>query len=277
MKTLLFVYGTLCRGLPRNHVLSDCEYLGPALTQGTLTDLGQYPAMTPGDGTVIGEVYHINGEDTLARLDEIEGFKEDIINESLYERQKQPVRLFSTGEWIDAFAYVYNQSPSLMIKIEGGDYRRYLLDRHGDVVYYLAFGSNLDTTRLEERIGSWKDAIPGRLPGFRLNYNKRPGEDDGHAFANAVAGIEGKDIPCVAYQVERFSLMKLDSHENVPTSYIRTVLPMITKQATTLLGHIYLANPDMIVPDRKPAEQYRDYLIKGYQIHGLGELADYEP
>jgi gamma-glutamylcyclotransferase (GGCT)/AIG2-like uncharacterized protein YtfP len=275
-KTLLFVYGTLCRGLSRNDALARSKYLGPALTQGVLTDLGQYPALVPGEGSVLGEVYEIAAEDILASLDKIEGYKEDIINESLYRREKQAVRLFATGESVDAYVYIYNQSISQMMPIPGGDYRRYILDRHGDVIYYLAFGSNLDTARLEDRIGTWKDTIPGRLPGFRLQYNKRPVEDDGNAFANAVVGGEGKDMPCVAYHVERFSLMKLDSHENVPESYIRTVLPMVTKQGSTLLGYIYLANPDMIVNDRGPSDQYREYLAKGYRIHGLGDLADFE-
>ena len=275
-KTLLFVYGTLCRGLSRNDILRHAEYLGPALTQGVLTDMGQYPALNPGEGTVIGEVYQIAGEDILDRLDEIEGYKGDIINESLYRREKQAVRLFSTGEWVDAHIYIYNRPSSSVIPIPGGDYRRYLLDRHGDVIYYLAFGSNLDTAQLEDRIGTWKDTIPGFLPGFSLRYNKRPVTDDGHALANAIAGIGGKDMPCVAYHVERFSLMKLDSHEDVPESYIRTVLPMKTRQGAALLGYIYLANPDMIVNDRQPSDPYRDHLAKGYRIHGLGDLADFE-
>jgi len=71
-------------------------------------------------------------------------------------------------------------------------------------------------------------------------------------------------------------MMKLDSHENVPTSYIRTVLPMITRNGSPLLGYIYLANPDMIVNDRQPADHYRNYLSQGYRIHGLGELAEFE-
>ncbi|MCP4754832.1 MAG: gamma-glutamylcyclotransferase [Proteobacteria bacterium] len=275
-KTLLFVYGTLCRGLSRNEVLRYSDYRGPAQTEGVLTDMGQYPALIPGEGTVIGEVYEIADEDVLDRLDEIEGYKGDIINESLYRREKRAVRLFSTGEWAEASLYVYNQPASPAVPIPGGDYRRYILDRHGDVVYYLAFGSNLDTARMEERVGTWKDTIPGYLKGFRLKYNKRPETDDGYAFANAVAGIEGVDIPCVAYHVERFGLMKLDAHEKVPTSYIRTVLPMTTRQGNTLLGHVYLANPDMIVADRKPSDPYRQRLLNGYRIHGLGDLADFE-
>ena len=71
---LLFVYGTLLKGMEREFVLSDSQYLGPAVFQAQLFDLGDYPGIKVGRGLVIGELYEINRV-TLDLLDKLEGYK----------------------------------------------------------------------------------------------------------------------------------------------------------------------------------------------------------
>ena len=70
---IVFVYGTLLKGLERSHVLSSSSYLGPALVQAQLFDLGSYPGIGEGNNDVIGELYEVTPE-TLAELDSIEGY-----------------------------------------------------------------------------------------------------------------------------------------------------------------------------------------------------------
>ncbi len=71
----LFVYGTLLQGLERAQVLRESAYLGPAMITGDLFDLGEYPGVRPGTGSVVGELYEI-AENTLEQIDRIEGYDE---------------------------------------------------------------------------------------------------------------------------------------------------------------------------------------------------------
>jgi gamma-glutamylcyclotransferase (GGCT)/AIG2-like uncharacterized protein YtfP len=269
---LLFVYGTLCRGLSRNDVLKKSEYLGLALCKGILKDVGSFPALINGDGEVIGEVYRIDSDTVLPLLDQFEGYLKNDESRSLYVRKELSVRLLSTGKCIDSIVYNYNRDAEDFPVIPNGDYRQYLLDQKKGTVFYLAYGSNLSTSRMKKRIGSWKQIVKGYLPDYRLVFNKRPGSGDPFAFANITAGIKGKDCPCVAYEIERELLSKLDKCEGTPIHYIRTVLPMISNDGQEIQGNIYVANPDQLVHNRQASDKYRRYLLRGYEEHGLGRL-----
>lgn len=85
---LVFVYGSLLRGLRNHHFLENQEFLGSATTQGAyyaLWNLGSFPGLTEvgecGVGeSVSGELYRVS-EDCLAELDGLES------NGTLYQRK----------------------------------------------------------------------------------------------------------------------------------------------------------------------------------------------
>jgi gamma-glutamylaminecyclotransferase len=82
---LLFVYGTLKRGLCRHHALAGARFIGEARTPPDfrLIHLGTYPGLvrdTPGV-SIRGELWEVDA-DCLARLDEVEG-----VDEGLYRRE----------------------------------------------------------------------------------------------------------------------------------------------------------------------------------------------
>jgi gamma-glutamylaminecyclotransferase len=76
---VLFVYGTLKRGLRLHALVRHCEFLGTARTAPgyTLVRVAWYPGMIRRDGApgVIGELYRVDPA-TLADLDFIEGVPE---------------------------------------------------------------------------------------------------------------------------------------------------------------------------------------------------------
>jgi gamma-glutamylcyclotransferase (GGCT)/AIG2-like uncharacterized protein YtfP len=114
---LLFVYGTLMRGLPLHGVLlaGGAAFLGPATVSARLFDLGPYPAAVPdASGIVRGELYRIGDPSLWARLDSLEG--------SQYHRRESRVRL--TGDR-GAIAHVYWYVGPLgrAVPIRNGDYR----------------------------------------------------------------------------------------------------------------------------------------------------------
>ncbi|MCG8391462.1 MAG: gamma-glutamylcyclotransferase [Pseudomonadales bacterium] len=71
---LVFVYGTLKRGLRNHHFLRRARFVGAACTAPAfqLFDLGGCPgAWLPGSGVIHGEVYEVDAL-TLASLDRLE-------------------------------------------------------------------------------------------------------------------------------------------------------------------------------------------------------------
>jgi gamma-glutamylaminecyclotransferase len=75
-RTILFVYGTLKRGLRNNHLIADQEYLGAFQTEPRyrVIDLGPHPGLVVDEANglaVRGELWSLN-ERSLAELDAFE-------------------------------------------------------------------------------------------------------------------------------------------------------------------------------------------------------------
>jgi gamma-glutamylcyclotransferase (GGCT)/AIG2-like uncharacterized protein YtfP len=112
---LLFVYGTLMRGMPLHHVLAGMAHVGDGRIAARLVDLGAYPGAVPAsDAEVRGEVYRIARAERWAALDYAEGPQ--------YDRREVAVRLDDGGRVI-AFVYWYRGPLDAGVPIPGGDYR----------------------------------------------------------------------------------------------------------------------------------------------------------
>ena len=126
MRELVFFYGTLMAGFDRRRragIDDKLTYIGRGSIQGALFDLGLYPAAVPGpDGRVWGEVYEMTESATvLAALDEIEGYRHDDSDRSLYLRQEADV-LLAGGTRARAWVYFYNAPLGRAPRIASGDY-----------------------------------------------------------------------------------------------------------------------------------------------------------
>ena len=88
-----------------------------------LFDLGIYPAAVPAtEGLVWGEVYAMDDAQTvLSALDDIEGYRSDDPDRSLYIRQHADVRL-PDGQVAPAWVYFYNAPLGQAPRISSGDY-----------------------------------------------------------------------------------------------------------------------------------------------------------
>ena len=130
MTDLVFFYGTLMRGFERRgraQIEAELAVQGRGWIRAALFDLGFYPAAVPAtDRCVWGELYRIQNVDAvLAALDEIEGFRRDEPDASLYTRVETPVTLEEGGVEM-AWVYFYNAPLGQAPRIESGDYRQYL-------------------------------------------------------------------------------------------------------------------------------------------------------
>src|SRR5215204_4186235 len=100
------------------------RYIGRGSIRGALFDLGLYPAVVPAphEGLVWGEVYEMADSVTvLAALDEIEGYRHDDPDKSLYLRQQADVAL-PDGTGARAWVYFYNAPLGRAPRIASGDY-----------------------------------------------------------------------------------------------------------------------------------------------------------
>lgn len=130
---LVFFYGTLMAGFDRRRragIDNKLRYIGRGSIRASLFDLGLYPAAVPAaEGLVWGEVYEITDEATvLAALDDIEGYRHDDSDRSLYRRLKVEVALPDGGHEM-AWVYFYNAPLGRAPRITSGDYVEHLKSR----------------------------------------------------------------------------------------------------------------------------------------------------
>jgi gamma-glutamylcyclotransferase (GGCT)/AIG2-like uncharacterized protein YtfP len=123
---LVFFYGTLMAGFDRRRragIDDKLRYIGRGSIQGSLFDLGLYPAAVPAaDGDIWGEVYEMaDAPMVLAALDDIEGYRHDDPDRSLYRRSKVDVVL-PDGTRAQAWVYFYNAPLGQAQRIASGDY-----------------------------------------------------------------------------------------------------------------------------------------------------------
>ena len=127
----VFFYGTLMSPFNRpgrQRITPKLNFTGRGRIRAALFDLGIYPAAVPtdDDSVVWGEVYQT--EDTasvLAALDEIEGYRPNEPDRSLYTRSLSDVTL-EDGRAEKAWAYFYNAPLGRAHRIMSGDYLEHL-------------------------------------------------------------------------------------------------------------------------------------------------------
>jgi len=123
----VFFYGTLMTPFNRpgrQRVESRLIFAGRGRIRAALFDLGIYPAAVPADddSIVLGEVYTLSDPvPVLAALDELEGFRPNEPDRSLYQRVLTDVTL-EDGRVQKAWVYFYNAPLGRAQRIESGDY-----------------------------------------------------------------------------------------------------------------------------------------------------------
>jgi len=122
---LLAAYGTLMRAFGRHEALGVADaltFVASCRFEGRLYDLGAYPGAVPGDGTVRGEVFRLDGPDVWARLDRYEGYDPDHEAASLFVRRRASLGVPDVTAWV----YWYNGDPAGGVRVPSGDWRAYI-------------------------------------------------------------------------------------------------------------------------------------------------------
>ena len=263
---IIFVYGTLLKGLERAHVLSSSPCLGPALAQAQLFDLGSYPGIDEGNDNVIGELYEVTPE-TLAELDSIEGYFENSPESSLYLRKTFTAQKFADGSTVDVQAYFYS-GPSGTI-IEDGDYRSFRIqNERPERQWIIAYGSNISSERINGRflksgVGLAEEYKKGVVPGFELVFNKNAYADDSvYANIRFKGGSDGCYATAWSLTSEQISV--IDRCEGAPKHYVRAGVLFEPEGESAQIVQCYLAHPDKVISDRNPRNDYLRFIQDGY-------------
>lgn len=122
----VFFYGTLMAGFDRRRragIDEKLTYRGRGSVRGSLFDLGIYPAAVPAsEGVIWGEVYEMSDPTAvLTALDDIEGYRQDDPDKSLYARAVADVTM-PDGRVVEAWVYFYNAPLGKAPRIPSGDY-----------------------------------------------------------------------------------------------------------------------------------------------------------
>ena len=130
LQDLVFFYGTLMAGFDRRRragIDEKLSYIGRGAIRAALFDVGLYPAAVPApESQVWGEVYAMSDRGAvLTALDEIEGYRSEDPDSSLYLRQETDVRL-PDGNTAKASVYFYNAPLGRAERIASGDYLQHL-------------------------------------------------------------------------------------------------------------------------------------------------------
>jgi len=134
-------------------------------------------------------------------------------------------------------------------------------------LWYFAYGSNLDTDRKQYRTGLIRESHIAKLSGYRLAFNKRSGRY--RACANLLANPT-EEVYGVIYRCTPEALVELDYHEGVSSGHYRQeTMQVQTLDGQTLRAIAYVANPDYIIPEGRPSDEYLKHILRGARTHRL--------
>lgn len=102
------------RGFPRHRLLAAATFLGEARVTGRLLDLRHYPGLVPGQGSVRGELYRLDGAEVLGPIDREEGYN--------FERRLTTVSR-ADGRRARAWIYWYRGPRERALLTPEGDWR----------------------------------------------------------------------------------------------------------------------------------------------------------
>lgn len=142
-------------------------------------------------------------------------------------------------------------------------------------VVYFAYGSNMSTARLRERMPSCRPLGVATLPGHTLRFHKRSVDRSGKC--NAFATGNEDSVIGVLFSFDPAERAALDRAEGVGNGYEHATVTVVNDKGRRRKVLTYLATPDYIDDSLKPYGWYKEFVLEGGREHGLppGYIAEY--
>lgn len=124
-KHTVAVYGSLRQGLGNHRLLAHVPEFkeGKTVQPFIMYSMGGFPAIVDGgDSGVVVEVYEVD-DDTLQRLNQLEGYSGEYGYQGFYDRKVVDVELDS-GDEVQAHIYYFHEAPNNSV-VDTGDWKEY--------------------------------------------------------------------------------------------------------------------------------------------------------
>ena len=119
--------------------------------------------------------------------------------------------------------------------------------------FYFAYGSNMNTKRMDERGINYDQIIPATLENYELKFNKVSKKQG--AVAN-VMPKPGSVVEGILYRIADITV--LDRPEGFPNHYDRVIMWIAGVQAW-----VYIAQPKYIKEGLRPKKEYLNHILEG--------------
>ncbi|HEX7903432.1 MAG TPA: gamma-glutamylcyclotransferase [Chitinophagaceae bacterium] len=133
-----------------------------------------------------------------------------------------------------------------------------------------AYGSNMDSKRLTERVSSAKKVVTVFIKGYQLQFNKV--SSDGSGKANMVQTTNYDDIVWgVIYEIHDSEKIILDEFEGLGKGYNESQLLFTDTDGNTYQAQAYLGDVDALNDALLPFDWYKVHCLSGAIEHQLPE------
>ena len=266
VKNLVFVYGTLRENKANSGLLSTSTHIGPGRTVEQYVMFSRsIPFLSKSQkiSNIVGDVYEVSSE-TLAALDRLESYNPSSPESSWYSRSLIEVEVGS--QTVTAYCY-FNENEQAPIVLSGDFKHAESVHEQADDIWYFAYGSNMDPSRMIKRNMNFTRRKPGTLNGYILAFNKIAYINPGVAYANVMPSEDGV-VHGLLYRFPLRDLPNLDSREGVSSGhYFRKEFEIGTDSGNQT-AVCYIACDDKVAEGLTPEKEYIDHILCGCDLLG---------
>jgi|GEM_PF-528551 len=126
------------------------------------------------------------------------------------------------------------------------------------LVWYFAYGSNLNFAGMRSRVGSWPEARKATLMGFRRTFSG----------AATIAEDNSSEVFGAVYLLNESQMLSLDRYEGVPRSYVRINVSVLSGNISLPAVAYQFTSPRKFAT---PSQGYLEIIRQGLLDHGYGQ------
>lgn len=136
-------------------------------------------------------------------------------------------------------------------------------------IHYFAYGSNMCTRRLRQRVPSARPLCSARLAGHQLCFHKRS-TADGSGKGDAQATNRAEDIVWgIVFKIKADEAGRLDEAEGLGKGYEKKTVSVVDTTGQPHDCYMYVASDTHKNSDLRPYSWYLRFVLEGARQHNL--------